>query len=232
MARRSGRASVQMAVYHDGFASTAVSGGETSSPGLAEPTATQTDNLASVSLSIPTGMLLDPTTGSFRALATGYSTSGMRFSASSALTPALWIAAEYSSGDALSSDASLTALQPIAFQDALSALKVRRSQTAVLALKGRIVGTGTRVRASYRWQPLSGVTAVDPYSAFGDQAYLSCQIRQNLHMGHIVPQGLQATIDVTNLLAQGYRPFLSADGQTLYFAQAPRTIQAGLAFSF
>ncbi len=43
---------------------------------------------------------------------------------------------------------------------------------------------------------------------------------------------LDATIDVTNLLAQGYRPYLSADGQTVYFAQAPRAIQAGLSFTF
>ena len=42
----------------------------------------------------------------------------------------------------------------------------------------------------------------------------------------------EATIDVTNLLAEGYRPFLSADGRTLYLAQSPRTIRAGLSFSF
>jgi hypothetical protein len=48
----------------------------------------------------------------------------------------------------------------------------------------------------------------------------------------MLPPGLEATIDVTNLLAQGYRPFLSADGRTLYLAQAPRTIQGGLSFTF
>jgi hypothetical protein len=37
---------------------------------------------------------------------------------------------------------------------------------------------------------------------------------------------------VTNLLAQGYQPFLSADGHTLFLAQSPRTIQAGLSFTF
>ncbi len=76
------------------------------------------------------------------------------------------------------------------------------------------------------------MTAVDPYSAFGDQAYLSCLVRQPLRMGKTFPKNMEATIDVTNLLAQGYRPFVSADGQTLFFAQAPRTIQAGLSFSF
>jgi hypothetical protein len=39
-------------------------------------------------------------------------------------------------------------------------------------------------------------------------------------------------VDVTNLLAQGYLPFLSADGRTLYLAQSPRAIQGGLSFTF
>jgi outer membrane receptor protein involved in Fe transport len=76
------------------------------------------------------------------------------------------------------------------------------------------------------------VTAVDSFSTFGDQAFFSCLVRQPIRLSRGLPQGLEATIDVTNLLAQGYRPFLSADGRTLYFAQAPRTIQAGLSFSF
>jgi outer membrane receptor protein involved in Fe transport len=88
------------------------------------------------------------------------------------------------------------------------------------------------VRASYRWQPSKVVSAVDPFSSFSDQAFLSFQFRQPIQWGMRLPKGLDATIDVTNLLAEGYRPFLSADGQTLYFAQAPRTIQGGLSFSF
>jgi hypothetical protein len=76
------------------------------------------------------------------------------------------------------------------------------------------------------------VTAVDPYAAFSDQAYLSCYLRQAIRFGKLLPPGLDATVDITNLLAQGYRPFLSADGQTLFLAQSPRTMQAGLAFTF
>ena len=38
--------------------------------------------------------------------------------------------------------------------------------------------------------------------------------------------------ELRNLLAQGYRPFVSDDGQMLFLAQAPRTMQAGLAFTF
>jgi len=39
-------------------------------------------------------------------------------------------------------------------------------------------------------------------------------------------------VDVRNLLAQGYHPFVSPDGETLYLVQVPRSIQGGFAFSF
>ena len=216
ISRKVGRGNISVAYYHDAFERTALSGGGASGPG--ETRAGEE----------PVGMLVDPTTGSFRALGAGYKTNGTRITASTPLTAALWVAAEYSTGDAMVSETDGAAT----FDQALSGLEARKSQAATIAVKGRLIGTETRVRASYRWQPFNLVTAVDPYSAFSDQAYLSCLIRQPIRLGSHMPQGLDATIDVTNLLAQGYRPFLSADGQTLYFAQAPRTIQAGLSFSF
>jgi hypothetical protein len=99
-------------------------------------------------------------------------------------------------------------------------------------VKGRVIHSGTKVRAAYRWQPERLVTAVNPYEAFSDQAYLSFYLRQPIRCGNLLPPGLEATIDVTNLLSQGYRPFLSKDGQTLFLAQSPRTMQAGVAFTF
>ena len=214
--RTVGRGNISVAYYHDAFARTAISGGGASGPGETKAG------------DEPGGMLVDPMTGSFRALGTGYRTNGVRINASTPLSAGLWVAAEYSTGNAMVSETAANAT----FEQALTGVEAKQSQTATIALKGRIIGTQTRVRASYRWQPFSLVTAVDPYSAFADQAFFSCLIRQPIHLGSRFPQGLDATIDVTNLLAEGYRPFLSADGQTLYFAQAPRTIQAGLSFSF
>ncbi len=214
--RRVGRGTISAAYYRDAIARIAVDGGGAAGPGETTPA------------SIPAGMLVDPTTGSFRALASGYRTAGARFTVSTPLLSGLWIAAEYSVGDALASETGGQA----AFADALAGLNAESGQTATLALKGRLKASGTRLRASYRWQPSRLVTPVDSFSAFSDQAFFSCQIRQPIHWGARLPTGLDATIDVTNLLAEGYRPFLSADGQTLYFAQAPRTIQGGLSFSF
>ena len=215
VARKLGRGTVEAAYYHDAVHQVPVAGGE-----LSAPARTAANPIAD--------MLIDPTTGSFKTLATGYNTSGFRVSGSTPLLTGLWIAAEYSTGEALASNASPTT----SYADALAGLNAHSSYTGTVALKGRIPLTGTRVRASYRWQPSSLVTAVDRYSLFSDQAYLSCMIRQPIHLRGRFPQGLDATIDVTNLLANGYRPFLSADGQTLYFAQTPRTIQAGLSLTF
>ena len=214
--RKIGAGTVSFAYYHDALGNVAVSGGGAGGAG---------HTLAS---QIPAGMLVDPTTGSFRTITSGYTTNGARLTVSTPLIEGLWVAAEYSTGEAIASETAGSA----SFTSAASGLQGETSQSGTLALKGKIRGAGTRVRASYRWQPSRLVTAVDPYSMFSDQAFLSFQLRQPIQWGMRLPKGLDATIDVTNLLAEGYRPFLSADGQTLYFAQAPRTIQGGLSFSF
>jgi hypothetical protein len=140
----------------------------------------------------------------------------------------MWVALEYSNGSALSAGDRASMTLPSVATD----LKPVASQTVTVAVKGRVIHSGTKVRAAYRWQPERLVTAVNPYAAFSDQAYLSFYLRQPIRCGNLLPPGLEATIDVTNLLEQGYRPFLSKDRQTLFLAQSPRTIQAGLAFSF
>ena len=72
---------------------------------------------------------------------------------------------------------------------------------------------------------------VDAYNVKIDSAYLSCRLKQKLWSGHRL-QGLDAVLEATNLLEEGYQPMLGSDGRTLILAQVPRTLQAGLAFSF
>ena len=216
VARSASRGTFEAVFYHDALERTGVSGGGASGPGET--------NQATV----PNGMLIDPTTGSFRTLASGYKTNGARITVSAPIATGLWVAAEYSAGAALASTTGGDAN----FGRALAGLKAHTAQAATVAIKGKLMHSQTQVRASYRWQQAQYVSSVDPYSPFSDEAFLSCRLRQPVHLGNHMPQGVAATIDVTNLLAEGYRPFLSEDGQTLYFAQAPRTIQAGLSFSF
>jgi Carboxypeptidase regulatory-like domain len=217
--RKLGKGLVQVALYHDNLNRIAVAGGGELSPAdLAISNAPGSTN----------GFLADTTTDTFRVMGAGYKTHGLNLILSEPITPAMWVALEYSNGSALTAGDGVAMTLPSIATD----LKPMASQSLTVALKGRVIHTGTQVRASYRWQPERFVTAVDPYEAFGDQAYLSFYLRQPVRCGSLLPPGLEATIDVTNLLEQGYRPFLSADGQMLFLAQSPRTIQAGLAFNF
>jgi len=215
-----GKGLVQIAYYHDNMNRVAVSGIGALTPGdLA---------LAGAPGTSSSGLVADTATDTFRFLSDGYSTRGVNVVLSEPITQAMWVALEYSNGAALSSgEGALTTLPNVATD-----LKPVVSQSVTVAVKGRVVHSGTRLRAAYRWQPERLVTAVNPYASFGDQAYFSFYVRQPIRCGSLLPSGLEATVDVTNLLAQGYRPFLSNDGQTLLLAQSPRTIQAGLAFNF
>jgi hypothetical protein len=144
------------------------------------------------------------------------------------LNSGLWAALEYASGAALSVRDSMNRRLPEVSED----MRPEVGGTATVALKGRVQRSGTKMSASYRWQPRHLVTAVNPYESFSNQAYLSFYVRQALRWGDRLPPGLEATVDVTNLLAEGYQPFLSTDGRTLFLAQSPRAIQAGLSFTF
>jgi len=73
---------------------------------------------------------------------------------------------------------------------------------------------------------------VNLFSAMSRQPYLSLSVRQPLRIRRFRLENMEAFLDVTNLLEQGYQPYLSSDGRTLYLAQAPRMLQAGLAFTF
>jgi hypothetical protein len=216
--RKVGQGLVQVAYYRDNLSRVAVSGG--GALGIADIQKTGPPSL--------NGIVADSTSGNFRFLSGGFKTQGVSVTLSEPLTPSMWVAVEYATGAGLAAKDGATMSLPTISTD----LAPQAAQTATIAVRGRVLRSGTRVRASYRWQPTRLVTAVDPYASFGDQAYFSCYLRQALRLGHLLPAGLDATLDFTNLLAQGYRPFLSEDGKTLFLAQSPRTMQAGLAFTF
>ena len=216
--RKAGRGIVQVAYYMDSLDRVMVAGGG----------ALTAADIQGMSATSAGGILADATTGDFRVLGKGYSAKGINITVSEPVTPGMWLAVEYSTGAALAAkdEAALT------LPDAITELTPDTGQTLTVAVKGRVIHSGTKVRASYRWQPTRLVTAVNPYGAFGDQAYFSCYLRQAIRLGNLLPPGMEATLDVTNLLAQGYRPVLTSDGHMLFMAQAPRTMQGGLAFTF
>jgi hypothetical protein len=174
-------------------------------------------------------VLYDPLSQVIRTAGPGYSTAGFRLGLAHRIGGSTWASVSYADGRALVSpvpNSKLTVSQ------ALYALNARRSQAVATALSGTLVSTGTHWRASYRWQPADAVSSVDLFDNSDQGAYLSILIRQPISGGHLLPNGTEALIAVRNLLAEGYRPFLTPDGSTLYFAQADRCVQAGLSFSF
>jgi hypothetical protein len=213
VARKMGSGVITAAVFHDAVDHPAISGVGANGPEFANA---------------PGEVILDRATGSFRFLGRGYTASGVSLGVSEPLTPALWVALEYQRGGALTADATSSAeLAQVA-----DGLRAETANALTASLKGRVLRTGTRIRAAYCWQPKHLVTAVDSYDGLSPEAYLGFYVRQAVRLGDRLPPGIEATIEVENLLAQGYQPFLSADGQTLFLAASPRTIQAGLSFTF
>jgi len=216
--RKAGPGLVQISYYRDSLDRVAVSGG-------GALTAADIQQAIQPGLN---GIVADSTTGNFRFLSAGYKAQGVNVTLTEPLSSTMWVAVEYGTGAGLAAKDGIDMSLPTVS----TSLAPQVAQTTTVALRGRVLRSGTTIRASYRWQPARLVTAVDPYASFGDQAYFSCHVRQALRLGSLLPAGLDATVDVTNLMAQGYRPFLSADGRTLFLAQSPRTVQAGLAFNF
>jgi hypothetical protein len=210
LSRRAGGGLLQAAVYHDAIGRTSVAG--TRATGAAEPAGS---NGAS-------GVVVDTATGSFRMLGAGTTANGVSVTLSEPLTAGLWATLEFVSGAALGTGSG----------QGMAGLQAASGEAATVAVKGRVLRTGTRLRAAYRWQPRHLVTAVGPYEAFSDQAYLSFTVRQAVRWGDRLPPGLEATIEGTNLLAEGYEPFLAADGRVLFLAQTARTVQGGLSYTF
>lgn len=177
-------------------------------------------------------LLVDGASGLVRAAGPNFSTTGMLASVESQLPGHNHIRLSYASGDALVLHSTL---RPADLGTILAGPHARRTQMYALALSGTTDTTGTRWRASYRWQPEDTVTAVAPFAVDANEPYLNIYIRQPLHLvpaNHEGPGGVEIQVDLRNLLAEGYQPFVTSDGSHLYFAQAQRCLSGGLAFNF
>ena len=174
-------------------------------------------------------MLVDGASGLMRASAPRYSAKGVMASVESRLPGNNRVKLSYASGDAL---VMQTSANPEPVASILYGAHARRAQMYSLALSGTVEGLETRWRASYRWQPESTVTEVAPYALNAAEPYLNVNIRQPIHLVGQNGSGLEAQLDLRNLLAEGYQPFITSDGTHLYFAQAQRCVRGGLAFTF
>jgi len=181
-------------------------------------------------------VLVDPASGLIHAAGPGFSTAGVTATFEHRLPGGNHFRLGYADGDALAladqPAASASSPQPATVARVLAGLHPRRAQSYTLSLSGTLEGTGTRWRASYRWQPEETVTQVAPCAQNAAEPYLNLHLRQPIHLRGDGSSAFEAVLDVRNLLAQGYRPYLFSDGSLLIFAQDQRSIHAGLAFNF
>jgi hypothetical protein len=179
-------------------------------------------------------VLFDPASWLMRAAGPNFSTAGVLASVERRLPGGNLIRVSYANGDALvmASTGAQSVGSTAGLAQALAAVHPRRAQTYALSVSGTLDGTGTRWRASYRWQPEDTVTSVAPYEANAAEPYLNLHLRQPIRRCGDGLGGFEALLDVRNLLGQGYRPYLMSDGSLLVFAQQQRGFQGGLAFTF
>jgi hypothetical protein len=76
------------------------------------------------------------------------------------------------------------------------------------------------------------VTEIAPFAENESAPFLNIRVHQPIHVTRDGSGGLEALLDVRNLLAQGYRPYILSDGSLLLFADDQRSLRAGLAFTF
>jgi hypothetical protein len=176
-----------------------------------------------------TTALLDGGSGLLRATGPDFSSTGMLASVERRLPGGNHVRLSYANGDAL---VLPTAVRAAGMGQLLAGAHPRHAQMYSLSLSGTLDGTGTRWRASYRWQPDETVTRVAPYALESTEPYLNAHMRMPIRLHRNGASRIEALLDMRNLLAQGYHPYLLSDGSVVVFAQGQRGISGGLAFTF
>jgi hypothetical protein len=173
--------------------------------------------------------LFDPASNLMRVAGPAFSSAGLQASVARRLPGNNRVRVSYASGAALVMSA-LPPATPLA--EVVAGAHPRRAQMYSISLSGTLDGTGTRWRASYRWQPADTVTEIAPFAEDAALPYLNLRVSQPIHVTRDGSGGLEALLDVRNLLAEGYRPYILSDGSLLLFADDQRSMSAGLAFTF
>lgn len=175
-------------------------------------------------------LLYDETNELLRASGQSFTGDGLLSELEQRVNGSTWISFDVAMGDALEMSGGAPGTESL--NEALNGMKAHEAAMFGTAVRGKVGATGTQWRASYRWQNPNTLTPVDAMASGNAAPYLSFLVRQPIRYRRMVPNGVEALVDVRNLLAEGYRPFVSSDGSTLYFAEAARCVQGGLSFTF
>jgi hypothetical protein len=173
------------------------------------------------------GVLSDPMSGLMRGAGQNYSSTGVMAAVERRVGSGNRVRVSYANGEALVMPALV---HPTALGQLFSAAKPRHAQMYAISVSGTLEGTGTRWHASYRWQPADTVTSIAKYSVGAIEPYLNLHLRQPI-CTHREGLNIEALLNVNNLLAEGYRPYLLNSGLVV-FAQDQRSVGGGVAFTF
>ncbi|MGE5111164.1 MAG: carboxypeptidase-like regulatory domain-containing protein [Acidobacteriaceae bacterium] len=156
-------------------------------------------------------------------------TSGMRLVYQRKLTDRISATLDYATGGVLTLPEGMLALA-----DTRDAMCTERRHALAAKISGTVPGSNTRWIASYRWTSGDALTPVDLFNVSPGQTdpFFNIFIRQPIPSRRFIPAGMDALIDVRNLMAQGYHPVVGQDGQTVYLVQTARSIRGGVSFTF
>jgi Carboxypeptidase regulatory-like domain len=210
VSHRIGKTNMQAAVFTDHVDNTALIGtGEVTAAG---------------------GYLLpDAYSGTFTYTGDALNADGLRLVLERKLSSDLTATLDYSYGGVL--DLAKSGAQ---LQNSQQWIGEQRRQAIAAKLSGTVARTHTSWIASYRWVNGQALTPVDMFNASPGQtgAFLSLLIRQPIPSLGFLPAHMDAVIDLSNLLAEGYVPVMGQDGQTVYLVQAARAVRGGVSISF
>jgi hypothetical protein len=118
-------------------------------------------------------------------------------------------------------------------------LKTAHRSVLTARASGTVARTGTKVSASYQWTDYRAVTSAHAYGIDGmgsdlshPEAGLNIYARQPIPTLPGLPPHMEVTLDMRNMLAQGYVPFTLVDGRRLLLMRTPRSFRGGLSFTF
>jgi hypothetical protein len=116
-----------------------------------------------------------------------------------------------------------------------SMIRSGRRQAASTRITATSPWTGTHMIASYQWT--DGDRWAMPGHLYSTQAIgpmpgLNVYIRQPIPGLSMLPWRVEATADLTNMLAQGYLPLGMVNGQRVLLVETPRSFRGGLSFIF
>ncbi|HWW15685.1 MAG TPA: carboxypeptidase-like regulatory domain-containing protein [Candidatus Dormibacteraeota bacterium] len=210
VSRRLGRNNLQVAVFSDRVANTALIGtGEVTAAG---------------------GFLLpDLYSGTFTYAGDTLATRGLRVVLERKFSSDLTATLDYAYGGVL----DLTK-PDVELQNAQQWITTQSRHALAAKLSGTVPGAHTRWIASYRWVNGSALTPVDMFNASPGQSdpYLNVFIRQPIPTLGFLPAHMEMLVDLRNLLAQGYVPVVGQDGQTVYLVQSARAVRGGVSITF